>query len=136
MGHIRLPSQLLYNHSWNGKRKNINWNKTWIHKILTLENGNKLWKRGSFKGISYNYVDQLHMEWSLLVWWKIVEIYIFIFILLLLIILYIYIYIHLYFEETDRIWVQIQNKYVCILNSANTLGKGMNPIILLPTMDK
>ena len=32
--------------------------------------------------------------------------------------------------------VQILAEAVCISNSANTLGKGMNPIILLPAMGK
>ena len=32
--------------------------------------------------------------------------------------------------------IQILNKSVCILHSINTLGKGMNPIILPPAMDK
>ena len=32
--------------------------------------------------------------------------------------------------------VQNQDKAVCISHSANTLGKGMNPTILSPAMDK
>ena len=34
------------------------------------------------------------------------------------------------------IWVQILDQAVCISHSANTFGKGMNPIILPPTMGK
>ena len=33
-------------------------------------------------------------------------------------------------------WVQILDETDCISHSANTLGKGMNPIILPPAMDK
>ena len=32
--------------------------------------------------------------------------------------------------------VQILDKTVCISHNANTLGKGMNPIILPPAIDK
>ena len=33
-------------------------------------------------------------------------------------------------------WVQILDEAVYISKSANTFGKGMNPIILPPAMDK
>ena len=33
-------------------------------------------------------------------------------------------------------WVQILDEVVGILHSTNILGKGMNPIILPPDMDK
>ena len=32
--------------------------------------------------------------------------------------------------------VEMLEEALCILYSTNTLGKGMNPIILLPAMDK
>ena len=31
-------------------------------------------------------------------------------------------------------WVQILDKAICISYGTNTIGKGMNPIILLPAM--
>ena len=37
-------------------------------------------------------------------------------------------------NQTKR--VQIQDKTDCISHSTNTLGKGMNPIILPPAMGK
>ena len=33
-------------------------------------------------------------------------------------------------------WVQFLDETDCISHSTNTLGKGMNPIILPPAMDK
>ena len=33
-------------------------------------------------------------------------------------------------------WAQIQEKAICISNCANTLGKGINPAILPPSMGK
>ena len=42
----------------------------------------------------------------------------------------------LYLEMDTVTQVQILNKTDCISHSTNTLGKGMNPIILPPAMGK
>ena len=39
-------------------------------------------------------------------------------------------------EMDTATWVWILDKAVCILQSANTFGKGINPTILPPAMDK
>ncbi len=38
--------------------------------------------------------------------------------------------------ELNEVFVQIQDEADCISHSTNTLGEGMNPIILPPAMGK
>ena len=42
----------------------------------------------------------------------------------------------MYIDWISASRVQILDETDCISHSTNTLGKGMNPIILLPAMDK
>ena len=51
--------------------------------------------------------------------------------------IYIYIYIYISSKEMDTATrFQILDETDCISHSTNTLGKGMNPIILPPAMGK
>ena len=50
--------------------------------------------------------------------------------------MYIYVYIYIYNILLNYIYIQILDLANCISHSTNTLGKGMNPIILPPAMGK